>query len=109
MDWPMRLRLLTVLSVVSFLLCLASVALALAPDAEIALRDGAGGVWGGSERATYVLFSRRGWVGLGWTRSDIWFEGTVDAPAVLIATLAAILPVVWAGTPIRRGRRVSAG
>jgi hypothetical protein len=83
-------RLLNVLAVLSLLLCLATAGFWSSHDGKWILRDGGGGIAGGSTSATYVLFRRNGVVGLGWTHSDVWFEGEVSAPSRLAFPLAIV-------------------
>jgi hypothetical protein len=69
---------------------------ALADDSGvIVLRNGGGGIAGGSSVATVALFARRGTVGIGWTHSDVWFEGTVAVPGHVLFSLNVLLGMAW--------------
>jgi len=92
----MRRRLLNFLTVLSLLLCVAVLALWVSrSEIQNVLRNGGGGFAGGSDVATYVFFVRNGWIGLGWTHSDLWFEGEIACPLWLMALVTAVLPAMW--------------
>lgn len=90
-----RYRTFTILSAASLVLCAVAASLYLVPDFVIVLREGGGGAAGGSSLATYACYWRRGQLGIGWTHSDVQFEGGVGSPALLLAAVAAILPTWW--------------
>ena len=99
----MKRRLLNLLTILSLLLCMAVVALWMFRIEGIhVLRDGGGGIGGGSYVATYVLFVHNGRIGLGWTHSDVWFEGEVASPLWVVALVTAAVPATWV---VRRARR----
>ena len=64
-------------------------------DSHYILRDGGGGVGGGSEKATVILFWERGEAGVGWTHSDLWYEGTIQLPVWALVVLSATLSTVF--------------
>jgi hypothetical protein len=66
---------------------------ALRVEGTYVLRDGGGGIAGGSDVATFAVFVEAGLVGLGWTHSDVRFEGQVACPLWLASLLTAALPV----------------
>ena len=99
-----RRRLITLASALSLLLCVATVALrALGDDGFRILRDGGGGIGGGGSVNTYAVFRQDGIVGLGWTRSDVRFEGTIASPLWLLALAAAVLPARWVLRHLNQG------
>ena len=71
------------------------------------LRHGGGGFAGGSAIATYALFAEGGWVGLGWTHSDVWFEGTVSLHVGFVLVANAALAAWW--VYLRQRRATPAG
>ena len=110
MRWPGR-HLFNVCAAVSLLLCVTAIVLSAAfrRDGTLVLRDGGGGVWGGSLVATYELFRSGGWVGLGWARSDAGFEQGIEMPISLIVVLTAVLPLAWALRHARERRTMGRG
>lgn len=99
-------RLFTACSVWSALLCGAMcVARAFGQHGTLVLRDGGGGIGGGSSIATYALFTRGGTIGLGWTRSDVWFEGGLSIPLGFVLAANALL-AAWLAV-LHRQRRWS--
>jgi len=62
---------------------------------EFVLRDGGGNIARGSQYATVVLMNRRGAMGIGWTYSDIWFEGQFTLPSPVIVAVSLIVPAWW--------------
>jgi hypothetical protein len=104
-----RRRLLIFLSAVSLLfgvaVCVAGILLPpTRPDRAWILRDGGGGFHGGSTKATYALGVDNGSIVLGWTHSDIWFEGSVRASIPLLVLLSLALPSWWVYSMMRNRR-----
>src|SRR4051812_24430050 len=92
----MKRRIFNLAAAASIAVCLSlSVLFLCGCEGHWVLRDGGGGFGGGSSVATYVLFFDGGMIGLGWTHSDIWFEGSVGMPVLLAVVATIILPLVW--------------
>src|SRR5262245_46848690 len=87
------------LSLMFFLLLLGTTI--FVSDPGWVLRDGGGGIAGGSDRATLVLFKSDRGLGIGWTHSDIWFEGQIECPIWLLFLVTAIIPAWWMFLRIR--------
>src|SRR5579884_74675 len=96
-------RLFTVLSIGSLVLFGLTLLALLSPnDWHLTLFNGGGGIGSGSALPTYVIVAGPRCLGIGWTHSDIWFEGMIGCPpwAALLAFL--ILPVLWV---VRAGKK----
>jgi hypothetical protein len=90
-------RLLTLCSAVSLLLCVVAVTVKVEGEhGAFVLRQGDGGIRGGGSIATYALFAHGGWVGLGWTYSDVWFDRELSLPVAPILVTNALLGL-WLG------------
>jgi hypothetical protein len=101
----MKRRLLNLLTALSLLLCVAVVGMwVIGIEQSYVIRDGGGGFAGGSDRATYVLVVGERGIGIGWTHSDVWFEGEVAPPLWLAALVFAALPCWWAASFISHRR-----
>jgi hypothetical protein len=99
----LKRRLLNLLTLLSLLLCMAVVALwATRAHGRIMLFHGGGGIAGGSAVPTCAVFFGDGEIGLGWTRSDVYFEGQVMARLWLFVLATAALPAWWLARTLRQ-------
>ena len=100
----MKRRLFFLAALASFLLFLATW-LVLFQEGSLpwmwCVVDGGGGVAMGSRFASIVLFAGDGKLGIGWTHSDLLFEGSVSLPVWAALMLTAVLPGWWVYRRIR--------
>jgi hypothetical protein len=59
------------------------------------LRNGGGGVAHGSANTTIELVCEPARIGVGWTHSDVLWEGFFGSPTWLLAVLFSIPPLAW--------------
>jgi hypothetical protein len=90
----MKRTLLNMLTLLTLLPFFGTLALCLfSAEWQFTLRDAGGGIAGGSDVATVVVFVDQGSFGLGWTHSDVWFENSIRVPLWLLAYLTAVVPL----------------
>ena len=99
----MRRRLFTLTSALSLVLFVATLLLVTGGlGGDVVLRDGGATVGHGSAVATYALVVNARLIGIGWTHSDVWFEGMIGVPTWVLSLVLAILPLTWVIASVRQ-------
>lgn len=92
---PMR-RLFIGLSLLSLVvLGLTLVAMLSPTDSHFMVFDGGGGIGGRGELPTCVLVAGPQRTGVGWTHTDVWFNGMIGGPTWLVLLISLLSTTLW--------------